>query len=390
MFRDCGKSVERKMPKLKAVLAFADGSVYEGRGFGAPGHASGELAFDTSMTGYEETLTDPSFIGHILLMTYPLIGNYGVSDPGKHPERFESERIQPSGFVVREASTVTSHRDAVMTIHRYLEKNGVPGMEQVDTRDMTIRMRTQGVMNAAMEVGAGPIDPDELVREARERPDLSEFDLIQLASTKEPRFLRAPDAKQVPRMQDLQAGKRCIIVDCGMKRSIARNIAQRGFDVVVVPYDCSPDVIASYEPSFVVVSNGPGDPARAIKPQESVRRLAPDLPLLCICLGHQIAALGLGAKAYKLKFGHRGGNHPVKDLQRKKVYITTQNHGFAVDPDSLAGTGLRITMKNLNDGSIEGLDHQDYRLMATQFHPEATPGPLDAMFLFDEFINSLR
>jgi len=382
--------VERKMPRLKAVLALADGSVYEGKGFGAPGRVSGELAFDTSMTGYEETLTDPSFIGHILLMTYPLIGNYGVSDPDKHPERFESERIQPGGFVVREASNVTSHRDAVMTIHRYLERNGVPGMEQVDTRDITIRIRTQGAMNAAMQVGSGRIDPDDLVREAKERPELSKLDLIQLASTKAPRYLRSPDAKQITSMQELQAGKRCVIVDCGMKRSIARNVVQRGFDVVVLPYNSSPDQVASCEPKFIIISNGPGDPTRAVQPQETVRRLAPDFPFMCICLGHQIAALGLGARTYKLKFGHRGGNHPVKDLQRNKVYITTQNHGFAVDPDTLGGTGLRVTMKNLNDGSVEGLDHQDYRIMATQFHPEATPGPLDAMFLFDEFINSLR
>ncbi len=377
------------MPKLKAVLALADGSVYEGRGFGAPGHAAGELVFDTSMTGYEETLTDPSFIGHILLMTYPLIGNYGVSDPVKHPERFESDRIQPSGFVVREASPVTSHRDAVMTIHEYLQKNGVPGIEQVDTREITIKIRTEGAMNAAMEVGKGRIDRDELVREARETPELSELDLIHLASTKAPRFLRAPDAREVASVADLRSEKRCVIVDCGMKRSIARNVAQRGFDVVVLPYSCNADEVASYEPRFIIVSNGPGDPARATQPQETVRRLAPDFPLMCICLGHQIAALALGASTYKMKFGHRGGNHPVKDLDRNRVYITTQNHGYAVNPDSLANTGLRITMKNLNDGSVEGLDHQDYRIMTTQFHPEATPGPLDATFLFDEFIKSL-
>jgi len=377
------------MARLRAVLALADGSIYRGRGFGSPGRTAGELVFDTVMTGYEEALTDPSFAGQILMMTYPLIGNYGVADPEKHPERFESDRIQPSGFVVREACKNPSHRDAAMTIHQFLERNSIPGMEQVDTREITIKIRSRGVINAALEVSDKKIDEDELLQEAISRPSISEFDFVHLVSTKEPIFIRARDARRVRDVRELTGPKRCVLIDCGMKRSIARKVAERGVDVVVVPYDFSTDRVAGFEPDFIMVSNGPGDPVRVTEPQKVIRDLAPDIPMLNICLGHQLTALALGGRTYKLKFGHRGGNHPVKDLERDKVYITTQNHGFAVDPESLDNTGLYVTMTNLNDGSVEGLLHQDYRIMTTQFHPEATPGPLDANFLFEEFIRTV-
>ncbi len=377
------------MAKLRAVLALADGSIYRGVGFGAPGRISGELVFDTVMTGYEEALTDPSFAGQILLMTYPLIGNYGVADPREHPERFESDRIQPSGFVVREACKNPSHRHSSMTIHEFLEKNGVPGIEQVDTREITTKIRSRGVINSALEVSERKIDEDALLDEAVNRPSISEFDFVHLVSTKEPFYIRAPDARRVENPDELTSSKRCVLIDCGLKRSIARKVAQRGVDVVVVPFDFSTDQVMEFEPDFIMISNGPGDPVRVTPPQKVIRDLAPDVPMLNICLGHQLTALALGGKTYKLKFGHRGGNHPVKDLERDKVYITTQNHGFAVDPDSLENTGLYVTMKNLNDGSVEGLLHQDYRIMTTQFHPEATPGPLDANFLFDEFIRTV-
>jgi len=377
------------MARLKAVLALADGAVYEGKGFGAQARVSGELVFDTSMTGYEEALTDPSFVGQILMMTYPLIGNYGVADPSAHPERFESDHIQPSGFVVREACTSPSHRDCVMTIDEYLRQEGIPGIEQIDTREITRKIRSLGVMNATLEVSTHRIDAEELVSEARERPPISDFDFVHLVSIDRPRFLREPDSVEVPTVDDLKARRRCVIVDVGMKRSISRRIAKRGVDVIILPYDSTPDDVASYEPDFVLVSNGPGDPVRVREPQKVIQKLAPDIPMMNICLGHQLTALALGAGTFKLRFGHRGTNHPVKDLERNRVYITTQNHGFAVDPESLGNTGLRVTMKNLNDGSIEGLRHQDYNLVTTQFHPEATPGPLDAVFLFDEFIESL-
>jgi carbamoyl-phosphate synthase small subunit len=240
-----------------------------------------------------------------------------------------------------------------------------------------------------MEVSEGKIDSADLVREAKERPALSEFDFVHLVSTKKPLFYRSDDNVQVPDLKDLKGKRRCVIIDCGLKRSIARNLGSRGFDVVILPYNATADQVASLEPDFMLISNGPGDPVRLTEPQEVVRRLAPEIPMMNICMGHLTTALALGAKTFKLKFGHRGGNHPVKDLERNNVYITTQNHGFAVDPDTLPGTGLRMTMKNLNDGSIEGLDHEEYGIMTTQFHPEATPGPLDATFMFDEFIGSL-
>ncbi len=377
------------MPRLKAALALVDGSVYEGRGFGSQKRVSGEVVFDTTMTGYEEALTDPSFIGQILTMTYPLVGNYGVADPREHPERFESDRIQPFGFVVREACEFPSHRHSRMTINEFLKVNDVPGIQDVDTREITIKIRNQGVMNAALETSTSRIDIDDLVREARERPDYSEFDYVQLASTKKIRFFRSGDCREVGSPRDLEGKRRCVILDCGMKRSIATRVAERGSDVVAVPYDSDPELVLGYEPDFMMVSNGPGDPERAKKPQETIRRLAGELPMMNICLGHQLTALSLGARHYKLKFGHRGGNQPVKDLVRDNVYITTQNHGFAIESESLENTGLRVTMTNLNDGSIEGLVHQDHKIMTTQFHPEATPGPLDANFLFDEFLESL-
>ncbi len=377
------------MEELNAVLALADGSIYKGKGFGAMGRAVGELVFDTTMTGYEETLTDPSFVGQLLMMTYPMIGNYGVADPESHPDRFESDHIQPSGFIVREACEHPSHRHKSMTIHEYLEKNGVPGIQGVDTREITINIRDKGVMNAALEVSDKAIDAQELVKDAEERPPLSDFDFVPLVSPDRPQFYRVGDCKKVTGVVDLKAGKRCAIIDCGMKRSIVTRIAKRGADVVVLPYDSTPDQVASYEPDFVMVSNGPGDPSRVKVTIETIKDLAPDFPIMSICMGHQLTAMALGATTYKMRFGHRGGNHPVKDMVRNKVYITTQNHGFSIDPESLENTGLRITMKNLNDGSIEGLVHQDYQIVTIQFHPEATPGPHDSMFLFDSFIKSL-
>ncbi len=378
------------MARLRGALALADGSIYVGKGFGAPGRVSGELVFDTAMTGYEETLTDPSFIGHILNMTYPLIGNYGVADPLAHPERFESDRIRPEGLVVREACEMPSHRHSVKTIHEFLKEFGVPGLQDVDTREITIKIRDQGAMNAALEVSSGTIDTEDLLEEARERPPYSDFDFVHLASTQRPRFFQSDGCVEVGGPERLGANLRCAIIDCGMKRSILRHVAQRGADIVALPFNSTADQVAFYEPDFLVVSNGPGDPLRIKEPQEVIRRLAPDLPMMNICLGHQLTALALGASRFKLKFGHRGGNHPVKDRQRNKVYITTQNHGFAIDPESLGNTGLNVTMTNLNDGSIEGLVHQDFRILTTQFHPEATPGPLDANFLFKDFIDSVK
>jgi carbamoyl-phosphate synthase small subunit len=351
-----------------------DGTVFEGRSFGAPESADGEAVFSTSMVGYPESLTDPSYRGQILCLTYPLVGNYGVpSSDAKSdglPLFFESERIQSRGLVVHEACERPSHRLSVRTLDRWLLDEGIPGICGIDTRRLTRALRERGVMLSAIVVGEN-IEPVDFAKV--ENPNNT--DLVKEVSVKEPTIYHG------------ERRDRVVLIDCGVKLSIIRNLLKRDVGVVRVPYDMPFDSIPGYHPLGVVVSNGPGDPKKCTSTINTVRRLAESkTPMLGICLGTQLIALAAGADTYKMKYGHRSQNQPVLDLESGRCYITTQNHGYAVDRPSLEQAGLKAWFVNANDQSIEGLRHPENPCWAVQWHPEASPGPTDTEFIFDFFL----
>lgn len=360
---------------MKATLALEDGTIVEGRGFGAEGLAEGELVFNTSMTGYVEALTDPSYAGQILMMTYPLIGNYGVCR-----EDYESDRIQASGLVVKHLCKEPSNWRSEKNLDLFLREFGVPGIEGIDTRMLTLKARVHGTMKAVLAVFKEEHMPNKetLVEEARQQPHISEIDLVDKVCVSKPKFIDAKGKYDV------------VIIDCGLKNSIVRQLKQRGVNLRIVPYDFPPDKVMSYGPDAVFISNGPGDPTRVTQTIQAIRSLAGEVPIVGICLGLQLTSLALGGHTFKLKFGHRGSNQPVKDLETGRVFISTQNHGFAVDYESLEETGLELTQKNLNDMTVEGIKHKEMPLMAVQYHPEAGPGPHDTYFFFDRFIKMLE
>ncbi|MEM3527185.1 MAG: glutamine-hydrolyzing carbamoyl-phosphate synthase small subunit [Candidatus Bathyarchaeia archaeon] len=360
---------------MKATLALEDGTAVEGYGFGAEGLVEGELVFNTSMTGYVEALTDPSYSGQILMMTYPLIGNYGVCD-----EDYESDRIQVRGFVVKYACKKPSNWRSVINLEDFLLEHGVPAIEGVDTRMLTQKARIHGTMKAALASFKEDDMPssEELIEIARKQPHISEIDLVDKVCVSEPRFI------------DVRGDYDVVLIDCGVKKSIIRQLTVRGVNLQIVPYNLPASRIMDYDPDAVFISNGPGDPARVTPTIQTVRELAGEVPIAGICLGLQIIGLALGGKTFKLKFGHRGSNQPVKDFDTGRVFISTQNHGFAVDERSLEGTGLQVNQKNLNDMTVEGFVHKEMPLMAVQYHPEAGPGPHDTYFFFDRFIKMLE
>ena len=375
-----------------AYLVLEDGSVYQGEAFGAETSGYGEVVFNTGMTGYQEVLTDPSYAGQIVILTYPLVGNYGIN-----ASDFESKHIQVAGFVVREHSEHPSHGLSTSTLHEFLASQGIPGIKGVDTRAITRRLRSQGVMmgyiysdstDASAPLPVTSSTSREAVSEqalARLRgvPKYGDVDFVKSVTTGEPYGWDVPS--------DVPASKhdRILVADFGLKYNILRLLRGRGCEVMAVPATASAGDMMSLNPAGIVLSPGPGDPALLEYMVSTVHNLIGRVPIMGICLGHQILARSLGSDTFKLKFGHRGANHPVQDLSTGRVYITAQNHGYAVDGNSLP-SGLEATHVNLNDGTVEGLRHRDLPVLTIQYHSEASPGPRDSEYLFDRFLEMVR
>jgi carbamoyl-phosphate synthase small subunit len=362
-----------------AKLALADGTVYAGTAFGARGERTGEVVFNTALTGYEEVLTDPSYAGQIVVMTYPHIGNYGINE-----EDGESERPHVAGFAVRERSRVVSNHRAKKSLDAYLAEHGVVGIEGLDTRALVRRVRMGGAMPAVLSTT--DLDDASLREKARRAPGMAGRDLVREVSAKAPYDWTEGEPREFATTRDTPLPRyRVAALDCGVKRSILRLLVDAGFVVRVFPATASADEIRAFEPQGLFLSNGPGDPAAVTYAAATVRALLPELPTFGICLGHQILGLAAGARTFKLKFGHRGANQPVKDLTTGKVEITSQNHGFAVEAEGLEAHGLELTHVNLNDGTVEGFRHREHPAFAVQYHPEASPGPHDSRYLFRRF-----
>ncbi len=367
----------------RAVLALADGRVFEGEALGARGEAAGEVVFNTAMTGYQEVLTDPSYKGQIVCMTSPHIGNTGVNE-----EDPESARPWAEGFVVREASPVSSSWRATATLDEYLRRHGIVGIQGIDTRALTRHLRDRGAQEGV--IATGDPDPRRLVAKAKASPGLVGRDLVKEVSCQAPyewheSGWRLGQGYATPPLTRFHV----VAYDSGIKRNILRQLAAEGCRVTVVPAFAAADEVLTLGPDGLFLANGPGDPEGVPYLAESVRRLVERLPTFGICLGHQILALALGARTFKLPFGHHGANHPVKDLATGRVEITSQNHGFAVDPDSCAAAGFEVTHVNLNDGTCEGMRHRSLPVFSVQYHPEASPGPHDSHYLFQRFVELL-
>jgi carbamoyl-phosphate synthase small subunit len=362
----------------RAYLVLEDGSVFEGQPFGAPASATGEVVFNTSMTGYQEALTDPSYAGQMLVMTYPIQGNYGTN--GRDDE---SRRVQVSGFVVREHCEAPSHRLMTATLHEYLLARGVPGVAGIDTRALTRRLRVAGVMMGTL-VQKSPQDALARLRESRR---YGEVDLVPTVSAEKP-FSWPPNGAYAPPEVGVPR-RRVVVLDLGVKYNIMRSLRALGCDVTAVPARTDAESILSLHPDGVVLSPGPGDPALLGYVVDTVKGLVGRTPLLGICLGHQVTGIALGARTYKLKFGHRGANHPVRDVETGRVHITSQNHGYAVDGDGLPGS-VAVSHVHLNDGTVEGLRHKEAPLLTIQYHSEASPGPLDNMYIFERFVKMIE
>ena len=361
----------RFRPASDSALALADGRVFRGRGFGADVDGEGEVVFTTTMIGYQEVCTDPSFRGQLVCMTYPLIGNYGVN-----ADDDESRRPWISGLIVREHCDIPSHYRSLGTIHGYLERHGIPGISGIDTRSLTRHIREVGDIRGVLVRHAAAVSDADLVERASRAPLPGDRDVVAEVTGESGQSLGNQD------------GPHIVVVDCGVKRNIVRSLVKRGARVTIVPYGTPYAEIAALRPAGVIVSPGPGDPAVLDEGLDVVRQVvASGTPYFGICLGHQLLARSLGATTSKLKFGHRGGNHPVKDTRTGRVTITSQNHGFQVDAGSVPESGgWEVALINLNDGSVEGLAHRELPVMSVQFHPESSPGPLDNDDLFDRFM----
>lgn len=358
------------MKTVKALLVLEDGKVFEGFSFGAGGQRFGEVVFNTGMAGYQEILTDPSYKGQIVCMTYPLIGNYGVNQ-----QDIESRKLFLEAFVVREASTVASNWRSEKGLSQYLKENNVIGIEGVDTRALTRHIRLHGAMKAV--ISTEEFDVKKLVKRAAESQGLVGRDLVKEVTFGKIQHLNKKGKYKV------------VVLDCGVKLNILRELVKRKCALTIVPAQTTAREILAFAPDGVLLSNGPGDPAAVTYVVETVKSLLGKVPVFGICLGHQMLGMALGYKTYKLKFGHHGVNHPVKDLNTGRIAITSQNHGFCVDIKE-KNTNIEMTHVNLNDGTCEGIRHKKLDAFSVQFHPEAGPGPNDAKYLFDEFINMMK
>jgi carbamoyl-phosphate synthase small subunit len=353
----------------KAALVLSDGSVFFGKGFGSTGRRAGEIVFTTNMTGYEESLTDPSYAGQILVSTYPLIGNYGTQRAW-----CESNKMQVEGYCIRELCAAPHHVESTNALDKRMADAGIPGIWGLDTRLLVRKIRNSGVMPACLEVYEGNADTSEMLALAK-KLDYSKINFVEKVS--------------VGKAESFGKGsKKVVLVDYGAKMGIVRELNKRGCEVVVVPFNMSAEEVLAFSPDGIMASNGPGDPALLVKESGELKKLFGKVPLFGICLGNQLIGQAAGAKTYKLKFGHRGGNHPVLDLKANKVVITTQNHGFAVDEKTLPKE-FEVTHRNLSDGTVEGIAHKELPVFAVQYHPEANPGPCDSKYLFDKFVNML-
>jgi len=386
----------------QALIAFEDGWTFVGKAFGAPGTTVGEICFNTAMTGYQEILTDPSYYGQIVTMTYPLIGNYGVNE-------LDDESLKPHvrGFVIDELSPITSSWRSTGSLDGYLKKWNITGIQGVDTRALTKHLRVRGTMRAC--ISSEITDSQKAVKSALSAPDMTGFDYVKEVTT--PNAYAWDSTDKLSRNWTIVKGAggqvdeilengqvyqqlpptqhKIVAYDYGIKFNILRRLRQRGFQVTVVPAATKAADVLAMKPDGIFLSNGPGDPAPLTYIHKELKALIGKCPIFGICLGHQLLGFAYGGKTFKLKFGHRGGNQPVQDLQTNKVSITSQNHGFAVDPDSLPAN-VEVTHLNLNDQTVEGMRHKEYPIFSVQYHPEAAPGPHDATYFFDQFSNLIE
>ena len=370
---------------MKALLALEDGRIFPCRSFTGPGEAKGEVVFNTSMTGYQEILTDPSYYGQMITMTYPLIGNYGVC-----PEDIESDRIQAAAFIVKEYQNFPSNFRSTGNLADYLMKSNVLGIEDIDTRALTRHIRKSGAMGAV--ISTSDLDPESLIKKAKELPSMQGRDLVGKVTTKKPYFWKynQPDYIDTDKLNDPliwnYKGKKHSVValDFGIKYNIIRCLEKAGCEVLVVPATTKASTIKNLQPEGIFLSNGPGDPEPVTYAADTIKELLGFVPIFGICLGMQLLGLAMGGKTMKIKFGHRGANQPVKNLSTSRVEITSQNHGFAVDLNTI-GKESPMTHINLNEDSLEGLKNDNIKAFAVQYHPEASPGPHDSAYLFNQF-----
>ena len=370
-----------------AKIALEDGRVFTGISFGARGERYGECVFNTSMSGYQEILTDPSYKGQIVTMTYPLIGNYGIN-----AEDVESRKIFLEGFVVKECSKIKSNWRSTKTLDEYLKENNIVGIEGIDTRALTKHIRLQGAMKAILSTE--DLDYKSLVKKAKTSQGLVGIDLVREVTSNEQYNAKLVSGVKCNPSTSLGTGaskpKKIVAMDFGIKYNILRCLIKSGCNVTVVPAKTSAEEILKQNPDGIFLSNGPGDPAAVTYAVKEIKKLLGKKPIFGICLGHQLLGLALGGKTYKLKFGHHGGNHPVKDLKKDTISITSQNHGFCVDIDSLKKDDIEITHMNLNDNTLEGMCHKKLPVFSVQFHPEHAPGSHDTEYLFNDFIKMLK